>query len=85
MTTQPAHENPQRDRTRDLFAAFATHVAGKPEDVFPRDAIEHGMVQVVLWALTDIRDPMSGHVLNAIHAERRRRMSAATREERRGC
>lgn len=34
-------------------------------------------------ALLDTDDPMSKAALNAIHAERRRRLSAATREERR--
>ena len=60
----------QTQATMDLFAAFAKRA-------YPD-------IGVTLRNLCDITDPLAAEVLNAIHAERRRRMSAATREERRG-
>lgn len=75
MTTQPAHD-PQRDRPRDLFAAFAA-------SLYPNSPSVALAVRLTLAQLCQLTDPMSGHVLDAIHAERRRRLSAATREGRR--
>lgn len=82
MTTQPAHVTP-RESTRDLFAAFAQAIisSDEPEET---DEDEAMTIRATLWLLTDVTDPLTFEVLAAIHAERRRRMSAATREERRG-
>ena len=75
MSTQPAHD-PQRERTMDLFAAFA-------KSIFPNSMSGVTAARGTLYTLLDIDNPRAAEVLDAIHAERRRRQSAATRAERR--
>jgi hypothetical protein len=68
----------------DLFAAFARQVMASPDDPAHDDDIEPTAIRLALWCLTNRDYPLSVAVVEEIHAERRRRLSAATREGRRG-
>ena len=72
----------------DLHATFLHRIIG-PRNSAPfasdrEQQIAQFVADAVLSALTDIDNPLSRPMLNAIHAERRRRESEKTREERRG-
>lgn len=83
MTTQPAH-----DTQPDLRTAFLRRIIGPPgSSPFATEREQHiaqFVSDALLSALVDIENPWSHPLLQEIHAERRRRLSAATREERRG-
>lgn len=94
MTTQPARD--PNATTRDaqsqhvceawdalFWQTFST--AGSTPFAVPSDEhLARFVSDALVQALLDTNDARSGYVLAHIHAERRRRMSAATREGRRG-
>lgn len=71
----------------DLRATFLHRIIGPAGSTpFATDHDRHiatFVADAVLSALADIDNPLSRPMLNAIHAERRRRQSATTRAERR--
>lgn len=87
-TQFPNHETRPRgcpERTDDRFTAFADRILlNDPDALSDQDEIDQAHICLALWGLANIIDPLAADVLDAIHAERRRRLSAATREGRRG-
>lgn len=75
MTTD-AERDSQQQLVRELAALFAA-------SIYPNNSTYAPASEMTIAQLCRTDDPLAFDVLQAIHAERRRRLSDKTREERR--